>query len=88
MKDETRPKISPHLWYTDKADEAAAFYASKVEAGKLILAVSMSGRVLINVDRKHVRPAAHQGGTTLLRPYEALESVDHEHQESAQSLSR
>jgi predicted 3-demethylubiquinone-9 3-methyltransferase (glyoxalase superfamily) len=21
-------KISPHLWYTDKADEAAAFYAS------------------------------------------------------------
>ncbi len=21
-------KISPHLWYTDKADEAARFYAS------------------------------------------------------------
>ena len=21
-------KISPHLWYTDKADEAAVFYAS------------------------------------------------------------
>jgi predicted 3-demethylubiquinone-9 3-methyltransferase (glyoxalase superfamily) len=21
-------KISPHLWYTDKADEAAAFYAT------------------------------------------------------------
>jgi predicted 3-demethylubiquinone-9 3-methyltransferase (glyoxalase superfamily) len=24
----TMAKTSPHLWYTDKADEAAAFYAS------------------------------------------------------------
>ena len=29
-------RISPHRWYTDKADEAAAFYASKVEPGKHI----------------------------------------------------
>jgi predicted 3-demethylubiquinone-9 3-methyltransferase (glyoxalase superfamily) len=28
VKEETMTKISPHLWYTDKADEAAAFYAS------------------------------------------------------------
>lgn len=26
----------PALWYTDKADEAAAFYAPKVEPGKHI----------------------------------------------------
>ena len=29
-------EMSPHLWYTDKADEAAAFYVSKVEPGKHI----------------------------------------------------
>jgi len=41
-------KISPHLWYTDKADEPAAFHASKVEPASTS-AVSMSGRVLITV---------------------------------------
>lgn len=29
-------KIYPHLRHTDKADEAAAFYAPKVEPGKHI----------------------------------------------------
>jgi predicted 3-demethylubiquinone-9 3-methyltransferase (glyoxalase superfamily) len=28
VKEEDMSKISPHLWYADKADEAAAFYAS------------------------------------------------------------
>jgi predicted 3-demethylubiquinone-9 3-methyltransferase (glyoxalase superfamily) len=28
VKEETMTKISPHLWYTDKADDVAAFYAS------------------------------------------------------------
>ncbi len=29
-------EISPHLWYTDKADEAPAFHDSKVEPAKHI----------------------------------------------------
>lgn len=42
-------KISPHLWYTDKADEAAAFYASifpdsRVDAVTAIPADTPSGR--------------------------------------------
>lgn len=41
-------KISPHLWYTDKADEAAAFYASifpdsRVDAVTAIEADNPSG---------------------------------------------
>jgi 3-demethylubiquinone-9 3-methyltransferase len=28
VKEEPITKFSPHLWYTDNADEAAAFYAS------------------------------------------------------------
>ena len=38
-------KISPHLWYTDKADEAAAFYASKVEPGKHIGRLNVRARI-------------------------------------------
>ena len=33
MKEETIPKNSPHLQYTDKSGKAAAFSASKVEPG-------------------------------------------------------
>lgn len=41
-------KISPHLWYTDKADEAAAFYASifpdsRVDSVTAMAAESPSG---------------------------------------------
>ena len=41
-------KISPHLWYTDKADEAAAFYAaifpdSRVDSVTAIAADNPSG---------------------------------------------
>jgi len=43
VKEETMTKISPHLWYTDKADEAAAFYASKVEPGKHIGRLNVRG---------------------------------------------
>ena len=38
-------KISPHLRYTDKADEAAAFYASKVEPGKHIGRLNVRARI-------------------------------------------
>ena len=38
-------EISPHLWYTDKADEAAAFYASKVEPGKHIGRLNVRARI-------------------------------------------
>lgn len=38
-------KISPHLWYTDKADEAAAFYASRVESGKHIGRPNVGARI-------------------------------------------
>jgi predicted 3-demethylubiquinone-9 3-methyltransferase (glyoxalase superfamily) len=30
------PRIVPHLWYTDKAEEAAAFYASVIPNSKVI----------------------------------------------------
>ncbi len=38
-------KISPHLWYTDQADEAGAFYASKVEPGKHIGRLNVRARI-------------------------------------------
>ena len=38
-------KISPHPWHRDKADEAAAFYASKVEPGKHIGRLNVRARV-------------------------------------------
>ena len=38
-------KSSPHLWYTDKADEAAAFYALKVEPGKHIGRLNVGARI-------------------------------------------
>jgi predicted 3-demethylubiquinone-9 3-methyltransferase (glyoxalase superfamily) len=38
-------KMSPYLWYTDKADEAAAFYASKVEPGKYIGRLNVRARI-------------------------------------------
>ena len=38
-------KISPHLWYTDKADEAAAFYAAKVEPGRHIGRLNVRARI-------------------------------------------
>ena len=48
MRETTMSKISPHLWYTDKAGEAAAFYASifpnsKVESVTTIPADTPSG---------------------------------------------
>ena len=45
MKEETRPKLSLHLWYTDTADEAAAFYASKVASGKHIGRLNVRARI-------------------------------------------
>ena len=45
MKEETRPKISLHLWYTDKADEVAAFSASNVEPGKHIGRLNVRTRI-------------------------------------------
>ena len=38
-------EISPHPWYTDKADEAATFYASKVEPGKHIGRLNVRARI-------------------------------------------
>jgi predicted 3-demethylubiquinone-9 3-methyltransferase (glyoxalase superfamily) len=52
VKEETRPKISLHLWYTDKADEAAAFNASKVEPGKHIGRLDVRARI----DRRDRKP--------------------------------
>jgi predicted 3-demethylubiquinone-9 3-methyltransferase (glyoxalase superfamily) len=48
MREETMSKISPHLWYTEKAAEAAGFYASifpnsKVESVTTIAADTPSG---------------------------------------------
>jgi predicted 3-demethylubiquinone-9 3-methyltransferase (glyoxalase superfamily) len=45
VKEETKPKISLHLWYTDKADKAAAFYASKVAPGKHIGRLNVRARI-------------------------------------------
>jgi hypothetical protein len=45
VKEETMTKISPHLWYTDKADEPAAFHASKVEPGKHIGRLNVRARI-------------------------------------------
>ena len=45
-------KISPHLWYADKADEAAAFYTSKVEPGKHIGRLN----VRVRIDRCDRKP--------------------------------
>jgi len=45
VKEETRPKLSLHLWYTDTADEAAAFYASKVAPGKHIGRLNVRARI-------------------------------------------
>ena len=38
-------KMSPHVWYTHKADEAAAFYASKVEPGNHIGRLNVRARI-------------------------------------------
>jgi predicted 3-demethylubiquinone-9 3-methyltransferase (glyoxalase superfamily) len=48
VKEQPMSKISPHLWYTDKADEAAAFYAaifpdSRVDSVTAIAADNPSG---------------------------------------------
>ena len=52
MKEETRPKLSLHLWYTDTADEAAAFYASKVAPGKHIGRLNVRARI----DHRELNP--------------------------------
>ena len=41
--DETQDFL--HLWYTDTADEAAAFYASKVASGKHIGRLNVRARI-------------------------------------------
>ncbi len=38
-------RISPHPCYTDKAGEAAAFYASKIEPGKHIGCLNVRARI-------------------------------------------
>jgi len=52
VKEETRPKLPLHLWYTDTADEAAAFYASKVGSGKHIGRLNVRART----DHRDRRP--------------------------------
>jgi predicted 3-demethylubiquinone-9 3-methyltransferase (glyoxalase superfamily) len=51
-------KIIPHLWYTDKAEEAAAFYASVLPNSKVesvtALAADTSGRLSPRADMSSV----------------------------------
>jgi len=37
VKEETRPKISLHLWYTGTADEAAAFLLDRPKHSTYVL---------------------------------------------------
>ena len=55
-------KISPHLWYTDKADEAAAFYASIFPDARVDSVTAIEADTLTTL--------RYKGNTFSLAPFE------------------
>ena len=67
MKEETTTKISPHRWYTDKADEAAAFYASVVATATEYLPEAVSSYLRLPREWADSRPIdGHKTSLVLL----------------------